>query len=154
LIDKFKIRVPIFGKIFSGTYLVRFARSLATLLASGIPLSNGLEIVGDVVGNSVWKGIVQQTIIEVQGGNSITTAFMKSKDVPLMLSQMMSVGEQSGRLDQILEKVAEFYARDLENSLRNLVTLIEPIIMIVMGAAVGLLVSAILLPIYNLSSAI
>ncbi len=153
-IDRFIIRVPIFGKIANGTYIVRFSRSLSTLLESGIPLGQALDIVGDVVGNSVYHDLINETITEVQSGNSITTVFLRSKDVPLMLPQMMSVGEQSGRLDLILKKVAEFYARELDNSTRNLVTLIEPIIMIIMGIAVGLLVSAILLPIYNLSSAI
>lgn len=153
-LDKFKIRVPIFGKIFNGTYIVRFTRSLATLLVSGVPLAQGLDIVADVVGNTVYHDLISETVTEVQGGSSITTIFLKSKDVPIMLSQMMIIGEQSGKLDQILEKIAEFYARELENSLRNLVTLIEPIIMVIMGIAVGLLVSAILLPIYNLSNAI
>lgn len=152
--DTFKIKVPIFGKIFNGTYIVRFSRSLATLLQSGIPLAQALDIVADVVGNSIYHDLVSDTITEVQSGNSITTIFMRSKVVPLMLPQMMSVGEQSGRLDLILSKIAEFYSRELENSLRNLVTLIEPIIMVIMGIAVGLLVSAILLPIYNLSGSI
>lgn len=153
-VDRLKIKVPIFGNIFNSTYIVRFTRSLSTLMASGVPLAQGLEIVADVVGNTVYYDLTKQTIKEVQAGNSITTVFVKSKDVPLMLSQMMSVGEQSGQMDQILTKVADFYTRDLESSLNNLVALMEPVIMIVIGAAVGLLVSAILLPIYNLSSAI
>lgn len=153
-IDRSKIRLPIFGKVFNGTYVVRFSRSLATLLTSGVPLAQGLEIVADVVGNVVYHDLTKQTIEEVQGGNSITTVFAKSKEVPLMLSQMMSIGEQSGRLDQILTKISDFYSRELENSMRNLVTMIEPVIMVIIGIGVGLLISAILLPIYNLSSAI
>ncbi len=153
-VDIIKIRMPIVGAIFNRTYLSRFARSLSTLLASGVPLTRSLEIVADVVGNALYHDIIKSTIKEVESGNSITTIFIKNKGIPLMLSQMMSVGEQSGRLDKILEKLADFYARELENSLRNLTTLIEPIIMVVMGVAVGFLVSAIILPMYNLSNAI
>ncbi len=152
--DKFKIRTPIVGDIFNHLYISRFSRSLSTLLASGVPLTKSLDIVAELVGNTVYKNIITQTIKEVEAGASITSVFVKSKDVPLMLSQMMSVGEQSGQLDKILVKVADFYARELENSLNNLTALIEPVIMVVLGVAVGFLVSAIIMPMYNLSSAI
>ncbi len=153
-VDIVKIRMPIFGPIFNKTYLTRFSRSLSTLLASGVTLTRSLDIVADVVGNTLYREITQQTIKEVEAGRSITTVFVRQKEVPLMLAQMMSVGEQSGQLDKILEKIADFYTRELDNSLRNLTTLIEPIIMVVMGVAVGFLVSAIILPMYNLSNAI
>lgn len=153
-IDLLKVRLPIIGPIFSRTYLSRFSRSLSTLITSGVPLTKSLEIVADLVGNTLYHDLTTQTIKEVEAGNSITVVFAKSRDVPLMLSQMMSVGEQSGQLDKILEKVADFYSRELENSLRNLTTLLEPIIMVVIGVAIGFLVSAIILPMYNLSSAI
>ncbi len=153
-IDLAKLKTPIVGPIFSRLYLARFARSLSTLLQSGVPLTKSLEIVADVVGNIVYRDLTRATIKEVEGGASITTVFVHNKDIPLMLSQMMSVGEQSGQLDKILAKVADFYSRELENSLRNLTALIEPAVMVVIGIAVGLLVAAIILPIYNLSSAI
>lgn len=153
-IDLLKIKMPLVGPIFSRTYIARFSRSLSTLLASGVTLTQSLDIVSDVVGNKVYHQIIQDTIKQVEAGASITTVFVKSKDIPLMLSQMMSVGEQSGQLDKILSKVADFYTRELENSLKNLTTLIEPIIMVIMGVAVGLLVSAIIMPIYNMSNAI
>ncbi|MDD5040097.1 MAG: type II secretion system F family protein [Patescibacteria group bacterium] len=154
VIDKMKIRVPIVGAIFTRMYLARFARSLSTLLTSGVPLTRSLDIVADVIGNTIYQDLTKATIRVVEGGSSITTLFMKSKDVPLMLSQMMVVGEQSGQLDRILMKVADFYTRELENSLKNLTALIEPVIMVILGIAVGFLVTAIILPIYNLSGAI
>lgn len=153
-VDLAKIRAPIIGPIFNRLYLTRYARSLSTLVASGVPLTKSLDIVADVVGNTLYHDLTKETIRRVEGGASITSVYVKSKDIPLMLSQMMSVGEQSGQLDKILEKVADFYSRELENSLANLTALIEPIIMVVIGVAVGLLVSAIILPIYNLSDAI
>ncbi|MFA5135068.1 MAG: type II secretion system F family protein [Patescibacteria group bacterium] len=152
--DLAKIRTPIIGPIFNRLYLTRFSRSLSTLVASGVPLTKSLTIVADVVGNTLYHDLTKETINRVEGGASITTVFVQSKDIPLMLSQMMSVGEQSGQLDKILGKVADFYSRELENSLQNLTALIEPVIMVVIGIAVGLLVSAIILPIYNLSSTI
>jgi len=152
--DKLKIRTPIVGPIFNHLYISRFSRSLSTLLASGVPLTKSLDIVADLVGNTLYKNITRKTIREVEAGASITSIFVTSKDIPLMLSQMMSVGEQSGQLDKILIKVADFYARELENSLNNLTALIEPVIMVILGVAVGFLVSAIIMPMYNLSSAI
>jgi len=154
IFDRLKIRMPIFGPIFNHLYISRFSRSLSTLLASGVPLTKSLDIVSDLVGNTVYKNIIEKTIKEVEAGASITSIFITSRDIPLMLSQMMSVGEQSGQLDKILIKVADFYARELENSLNNLTALIEPVIMVILGVAVGFLVSAIILPMYNLSSAI
>lgn len=154
IIDIVKLRIPIAGKIFSMIYLTRFSRTLSTLLTSGVPISQALEITSEVVGNHLYQDIIARTIKEVEDGNSITTVFIKSKAVPLMLSQMMSVGEQSGRLDQVLIKVAQFYENELDALVRNLVSLIEPIILLLMGVGVGFMVSSVLLPIYNISNAI
>ncbi len=154
ILDIVKLRMPIGGKIFTMIYLTRLARSLSTLLASGVPISQALGITSEVVGNHVYSGILDKTIREVEDGNSITTVFVRSKQVPLMLSQMMSVGEQSGRLDQVLLKVAQFYENELDALVRNLVALIEPVILLLMGVGVGFMVSSILLPIYNVSNAI
>lgn len=153
-LDIVKLRVPVGGKIFTMIYLSRLSRALSTLLASGVPISQALAITAEVVGNSTYKRILEQTIREVEDGNSITTVFMKSKQVPLMLAQMMSVGEQSGRMDQVLFKVAQFYENELDGLVRNLVSLIEPVILLLMGVGVGFMVSSILLPIYNVSNAI
>lgn len=153
-LDRARMRLPVFGQIFQRIYLIRFSRSLSTLLASGIPLTRSLEIVADVVGNRIYRDLTLQTITAVEGGNSIATIFMQHKEVPPMLSQMMTVGEQTGKLDTILEKLANFYGRELENQVANLVSLIEPIILVVLGGAVATLVVGILLPIYNLSGAI
>ncbi|RJO59353.1 type II secretion system F family protein [Candidatus Parcubacteria bacterium] len=154
VLDILKLRTPIAGKIFTMIYLTRLSRSLSTLLGSGVPISQALAITGEVVGNHTYQAIIQRTIQEVEDGNSITTVFVKSKQVPLMLSQMMAVGEQSGRLDQVLLKVAQFYENELDGLIRNLVSLIEPLILLLMGVGVGFMVSSILLPIYNVSNAI
>ena len=154
VLDVVKIHMPIGGKIFTMIYLTRLSRSLSTLLSSGVPISQALAITSEIVGNHVYADILDKTIQEVEDGNSVTTVFVKSKQVPLMLAQMMSVGEQSGRLDQVLLKVAQFYENELDGLVRNLVSLIEPVILLLMGVGVGFMVSSILLPIYNVSNAI
>ena len=153
-IDSLKLRIPVFGSIYRRIYLTRFAQGLATLLRSGIPLTRSLEIVADVIGNRVYRDLTTKTIKEIEDGNPISTIFAQSRQVPAILTQMMNVGEQTGRLDQILGKLADFYSREVENDVKNLVTLIEPMILMVLGLAVGVLVSAILLPIYQVSTSV
>ncbi|MEK7537392.1 MAG: type II secretion system F family protein [Patescibacteria group bacterium] len=152
--DVLKFHLPVFGAIFEKIYLVRFSRSFSTLIASGIPVTKALEIVADVIGNVVYKELTLQTIQEVEAGNSIATTLVQSKVVPPMLPQMIIVGEQTGKLDIVLDKLAAFYAKELENMVANLVSIIEPLILVIMGGAVAVIVMAILLPMYNLSSAI
>lgn len=152
--DNIKFHLPVFGQIFQKIYLVRFSRSFSTLIASGIPVTRALEIVSDVIGNVLYRELTLETIKEVEAGNSIASVFVQSKIVPPMLPQMMIVGEQTGKLDLILDKLAAFYAKELENLVANLVSIIEPLILVVMGGAVAVIVMAILLPLYNLSGAI
>lgn len=152
--DAFKLRVPVFGIIFQKIYITRFSRSLSTLIVSGIPLTRSLEIVADVIGNRVYKKLVLETIQEVEAGNSVATVFERTKVVPPMLSQMLIVGEQTGKLDSILDKLANFFGKELENLVMNLVALIEPFVIVLLGVAVAGMVMGILLPMYNLSSAI
>lgn len=152
--DTIKFHLPIFGQIFQKIYLVRFSRSFSTLIASGIPVTRALEIVADVIGNVIYKELTLATIKEVEAGNSIASVMSQSKVVPPMLPQMMIVGEQTGKLDLILDKLAGFYAKELENLVANLVSIIEPLILVMMGGAVAVIVMAILLPLYNLSGSI
>jgi len=152
LYDKYKLKVPVFGKLWQRIYLVRMTRSLSTLLLGGVPLTPALEVVADVVDNALYEDVVRRTIKEVEDGNSVATLFLKTDEVPAMVSQMMSVGEQTGRMDEILSKLTEFYSREIENLVANMVSLIEPMIMLLMGIGVGLMVAAIIMPMYQLAS--
>jgi len=152
--DFLKLRMPIFGRLFQKMILVRFARSLNTLMSGGVPLSKSLAIVADITGNVIYKNLVLETAKEVESGNPIATALLKSSEVPPMVSQMLNLGERTGRIDEILDKLADFYTREVNNMVINLSTLIEPIIMIVMGVAVGFLVAAVILPMYNLAASL
>ncbi|MBI4122708.1 MAG: type II secretion system F family protein [Parcubacteria group bacterium] len=151
--DYLLLRAPVFGPlIFQKIYLVRFTRSLSTLLAGGVSITEALEITAEVVGNEVYREAIAATVKEVQDGNSIATIFLESPVVPHMLSQMLAVGEKTGRIDAVLVKLSDFYTREVDNAVANLVTLIEPLILMVMGVAVGVMVAAILLPMYNLAT--
>jgi type II secretory pathway component PulF len=154
LIDLCLLRLPIFGRLFQGMYVVRFTRSLATLTKGGVDTVGGLVIVAEVVGNEVWKRMIQETIREVNDGNSLTTVFERSPFVPSMMNQMLAVGEHTGRTQEILQRVSAFYSREIDNVVANLVALIEPVVLLLLGAGVGILVSAILLPLYSLSTGV
>ncbi len=151
ILDTLILRLPIFGKLFQRIYLVRFSRSLNTLIVGGVALTEGLKIAANVVNNNVYKDLILKTVKEVEDGNSISSVFIKSRQVPKMVSQMMSIGEKTGKLDLVLEKVTDFYTREITNIIANLMTLMEPIIMIIMGIAVGIMVAAVILPMYNLA---
>jgi len=146
---RLQLRLPILGKILQRIYLVRFTRSLASLMLGGVPLTRGLEVVAGIVGNEVYRDLITRTIHEVEEGNSISTLFLESSDMPAMVSQMLVVGEKTGRLEEILNRLGDFYSREVENNVQGLVTLIEPLIMVILGLAVGVMVAAIILPIYQ-----
>lgn len=152
--DVFKLRIPVFGDLFRKIYMVRFTRSLSTLLVGGVPLNSALKIVADVVDNVIYQNLILQTVKAVEEGHSISSVFLESKEVPVMLSQIMIVGEQTGQLDSVLDRMANFFAREVENILGRLTTLLEPMIIIFLGVIVGGMVAAIILPMYNLASAI
>ena len=154
VMDLVLLKLPIFGKLFQKIYLVRFTRSLRTLLIGGVNISKGLAITADIVTNSVYRKIILQTKKEVEDGNSITSALEASPMVPSMVAQMMGIGEKTGKLDMILEAIGRFYGREIDNTVANLMTLMEPIIMVVLGVGVGVMVAAVIMPMYNLSSQI
>lgn len=150
--DYLILKLPIFGQLLQMIYLVRFTRSMNTLVLGGVNISSSLRVAGEVVNNNYYQGIIEETIAEVQSGNSICTIFVRTKEIPSMVSQMMLVGEKTGKLDIALEKVTNFYNREITTMLANLMSLIEPSLMVVMGIGVGVMVAAILLPMYNVVS--
>jgi type IV pilus assembly protein PilC len=150
--DALKIRMPIFGPLLQRISIVRFTRSMETLLAGGVDTVTSLGAVAEVVGNAVYRDLILETKREVEDGHPITTAFAEHPAVPRMLTQMLSVGEETGKIREILSRLSSFYSREIENSIAGLVTLIEPMIMVAMGLAVGVMVAAVILPMYSLAS--
>ena len=150
--DTLLLNTPVFKKLFRKVYLARFSENLSTLIRGGIPIIQALEITGDVVGNTVYKETIAQAAKEVEKGGKISQVLKQNHYVPALVVQMVSVGEDTGQLDMILSKVASFYQRDVDDLVENLTTLIQPVLILILGAAAGVLVAAILLPIYNLGS--
>lgn len=153
--DQLLLKIPGFGNLFAKVYLARFAETLSTMILGGIPIVQALEVTSEVVGNTVYRRIITEAMEAVRKGETISTVLHGYyPTVPLLVSQMMSVGEKSGKLETILKKLADFYRRDVDSLVDNLTNLIEPVLILVLGGGVGMLIAAILLPIYNLSSAI
>lgn len=152
--DFVKLYVPVLGKLSRQMYVVRITQSLSTLSSGKVPMVDALAVIKDIVGNAVYEELIGETTRAVRDGNSIASVFVKSPQVPDMVSQMLSVGEETGRLDDILRRLTDFYSREIDNLVRNLVALIEPIVMILMGLAVGVMVAAIILPMYTLSTSL
>lgn len=151
-LDKVKLKMPIFGKLFKYIYLMRFTRSLSTLLKGGVTITRGLEITSNVVGNVVYRDLLLETLTSINDGNPLATVLEASTDVPKMVPQMISVGERTGRLDSVLDKITDFYGREVSAMLANMSALMEPLIMVVMGVGVGIMVAAVLMPMYNMAS--
>ncbi|MBI2063350.1 MAG: type II secretion system F family protein [Candidatus Yanofskybacteria bacterium] len=151
--DNFKIKMPRFGEITRNFYLARIAETLATLIKSDVPILDGIGITADVVGNDVYRGILLQAKENVRGGGTISQVFEKYSEIPPLVSSMLIIGEKTGKTDFVLENIFNFYKTESENSIQNLSQLIEPVLILVLGIGVGLLVSAVLLPIYSLVGA-
>lgn len=150
--DKLKIHAPIIGEIFQKIYLARFSRNLSTLVLGGLPIIKALQIVADVVNNKIYHDIIIDTTTKIQGGKSISEGLSNHPEFPNIVTQMVRVGEQTAQLDDIMGKLASFYEKEVDTKVATLTTLLEPIIMIVLGVGVGVLVAGILMPIYNLAS--
>ena len=151
--DFITLRLPIFGGIFQRLAVVRMVRSMKTLLDGGVDAVSALDVTADVVGNEVYRELILQTIKEVRDGRPLSTVFLRyPKTVPPMVSQMLEVGEETGRLSDILDRLATFYSREIDNLIGGLVTLIEPVIILIIGAAVLLMVAAIVLPMFALDN--
>lgn len=150
--DSLKLRLPIMGHLLKIIYMDRFARNLSTLIAGGIPIVQSLHTVANIVNNQVYQRIILDAATEVESGKSIAAVFEQRREIPKILTQMIRIGEQTGSLDDILGKLANFYDKEVDNMLRTLTTLLEPVIMILLGFAVAVMVAGILLPIYNLAT--
>jgi len=131
--------------------MTRITHSLSTLIEGGVDMVTSLKVVSGIVGNETYRETMVRTVQEVAAGNSITTVWRGSKAIPDMVTQMVAVGEETGKLQQVLERLTDFYTREVNASVANLSTAIEPLIMVFMGVAVGGLVSAIILPMYTLA---
>lgn len=148
--DKLKLNMPILGKLFRKIYMARFARTLGSLVSSGVPLLEALAISAEAVNNTVLSAIILKASDEVKSGKTLSSALSKNEYFLKLVPQMIHVGEESGTLGAMLDKVATFYEEEVEQTVKNLSTIIEPVLMIVLGGMVFFIIIAILYPIYSL----
>ena len=151
-VDRAKLRAPVFGPLVQKTVLSRFSRTLSTLLGSGVPILQSLEIVSETVNNDVVSRAVKDVQDSVREGESLAVPLAKHSVFPPMVVQMLAVGEETGAIDVMLDKVGDFYDAEVSAAVDSLTSLIEPILIAVMGSVVGGMVVALYLPMFNILS--
>jgi type IV pilus assembly protein PilC len=149
-IDSAKLRLPVFGDLLLKTAVSRFARTFGTLISSGVPVLRALEIVSDTAGNRVVSETVVRARHSIKEGEKISTPLFGSRIFPVMVTQMIAIGEETGRLDQMLDKVSNFYDDEVDNTLKSLTSLIEPLMIVGLGLIVGFIAISVISPIYSL----
>lgn len=149
-IDRFKMKAPLFGPLFMKVYMARFTRTGTTLVSSGVPLIQMLEIVARSVANVHIEGSIREAINKVKGGKSLSEALTGDENFLRLVPDMIHIGEQSGSLEDMLEKTATYYEKEVDDQVKTISTVIEPILMILLGIIAFTIVAAVLLPIYGL----
>jgi type IV pilus assembly protein PilC len=150
VIDRGFLHFPVFGSLIEKIALARFARTFASLMRSGVPILRSVEIVSMATGNRYIGRALTTCAPEIEGGSNIATAMRKTKTFPPMVIHMVSVGEKTGNIDGMLEKIADFYEDEVANALEALSSMIEPLLMAVLGVVIGAIVIAMFMPIFNL----
>ncbi len=151
--DEFLISVPILGDLQRKLLLTRICDNLATMLERGISMVQALEVTSDVVDNMVYREIIEEALFEVKSGRSFGDAISEYPEIPGVLTQMVKVGEETGSLSEILQTLANFYRREVNNAVDTLIGLIEPLMIVLLGLGVGVLLASVLMPIYGLTNA-
>jgi type IV pilus assembly protein PilC len=148
--DRFKLSMPLFGKIFRKVYMARFSRTLGTMLQSGIPMLEALRIVKNAINNVHVEAVLEKSMQSVKGGKALSATLEDKPEFLVLVPQMIKIGEQSGAIDSMLDRVATYYENEVDEEVKNISTTIEPLLMVVLGVTVGGVIAAILLPVYAL----
>jgi len=148
--DQMKLSVPIFGRIYRKVYMARFARTLGTMLQSGIPMLEALRIVKNAIDNVHVEKVIEKSMQGVKGGKALSSTLEGEAAFTTLVPQMIKIGEQSGAIDSMLDRVATYYENEVDEEVKNISTTIEPIMMVVLGVTVGGVIAAILMPVYSL----
>ncbi|GAA5017074.1 type II secretion system F family protein [Massilia kyonggiensis] len=154
VMDRVLLRIPVFGEVIRKATIARWTRTLSTMFAAGVPLVEALDSVGGASGNNVYLDATKKIQTEVSTGTSLTVAMQNANVFPNMVTQMVAIGEESGALDGMLGKVADFYEEEVDEAVKALSSLMEPMIMVVLGVLIGGLVVAMYLPIFKLGSVV
>lgn len=153
-LDYFKFDIPYIGSLYKKVYLARISDNMSTMLSSGISMVNSLGVTKRTVGSPVFEDILEEVTEDVKGGSSLEEAFSKHDEIPSIMVQMLSIGEETGKLKNILNTLSKFYQQEVKNAVDTLINLIEPILIVALGLGVAVLLASVLMPIYNMSSAI
>jgi len=154
LIDRMLLKIPLIGEIFRKIAIARFTRTLATLLTSGVPILEGLNITAKTAGNAILEDSIRRLHREIEEGGSMAVSMRQSGFFPPMVTQMVSVGESTGEIDSMLVKVADYYEEETDATVANLLTILEPILTVVLGVVVGGIVISMYLPLFKLIQAL
>jgi type IV pilus assembly protein PilC len=152
VIDLLKMRVPPIGPLFMKVYMARFARTGTTLVSSGVPIIHMLEITSDAVNNVHISNSIRRAIEKVKSGKQLSDSIQGDPNFLDLVPNMIRIGEQSGSLEQMLEKTAEYYEKEVDNEVKSISTIIEPVLMVILGIMAFMIVAAVLLPIYGLAN--
>lgn len=150
--DNFVLTVPIFGRLNTDIELTTFTQTLYLLMSSGLPILEALELVSQSLTNVWFKNAVANAAVEVEKGSSLSLPLSREDKIPLIVSQMINVGEETGRVDEIMKKMGEYYSKEVDMMTNNLATMIEPIMLILMGGIVAFIAIAVYLPLFSLAS--
>ena len=154
IMDRLMLKLPIFGPVIEKATIARWTRTLSTMFAAGVPLVEALDSVGGAAGNQLYVEATEKIRAEVAAGSSLTVAMQGTNRFPNMVLQMTAIGEESGALDSMLGKVADFYEREVDDAVDAIASLIEPMIMVVLGVLIGGLVIAMYLPIFKMGAVV
>jgi len=149
-----QLTIPYIGNLYRKLYLSRIADNMYTMLASGISMIKALEITSEIVGNKVYEEIIDKSIDMVKSGSTLSESLSGYKEIPSMMVQMVKVGEETGKVGDVLKTLSGFYTKEVKTAVNTLVDLIEPIMIVLLGLGVGIILMSVLVPIYNISSAI
>lgn len=152
--DVIKLKIPVISKVLRYVYLARFAENLSTLVRSGLPIVSALQISARVIGNSVYEADIMEAAEKVKTGGTISEVLTGKPNFPPIMTQMVKVGEETGKLDSTLDTMSKFYTREADQIVSNLSSIIEPVLIVILGIGVGTLVFSIIIPIYNIAQGI
>ncbi len=150
-IDKMKLTIPILRTMFKSLYISRSLQTMGQLINAGVPLLDTLSITGDISGNTLFRGMWKKVHTSVKQGNKIASPLIKERVLPTAVTQMISAGEESGKLGEVLDEIAIFYAKALKDNIKAVTGMIEPIMILLMGSIVGFIAMAVILPIFKMS---
>lgn len=153
-ISNTRLYIPYVGDLYRKLYISQFSDNMSTMVLSGIPMLKSLEVTSSIIENEIYKEILNEASAKVKAGQALSSALEERDEIPSILSQMIKVGEESGELGNILKTMSKFYQREVMNAVDTLVGLIEPVMIVGLGVGVGILLAAVLMPIYNIASSV